>query len=327
MSVTTGVKGINKLLAIADTLDIGTITDGEVLTRSGTNIISTALPGAVNSVTVTAPITLGGTPADPVIGHQLGAGGVFAYPYNLNTNATGHVTSCQTGTGNGWFSNATGVAPITVTTNGIVPNRNFTVSHGVSGSGAGTATYPSSITYNVQGHITAITSGSAPAAVTRVMATRDLFAGTLTIAQGNLSPLFGILGVDANGTTGTSFGIWSTSPLGNLFDFAEAGMYSITYHVQSNLNFSSGIGAESITSIRSEAGSRGTGVDLDTVTIRAPAPGGAVGVVKARFQSTLTTTFAIGDQISFSYFVVQTASTNDIIASPSNSSISIIKLT
>ena len=126
-------------------------------------------PGGVTAVTTTAPISLGGTVANPIIGHANSGVTAQTYvsPFNLVLNAAGHATSCSSAA-QPFFSIANGGSDISMATGGVAGSRSFSVSHQNSGVAAGTTLFPASITHNLRGHITAITAGTQPLLATQL---------------------------------------------------------------------------------------------------------------------------------------------------------------
>lgn len=128
----------------------------------------------VTSVTASSPLSSsGGT--TPNITHNNSGVTAATYTYaTVNINATGHITSASSG-----------IAPVTSvgasaplsSSGGTTP----TISHNVSGVGAtATYAYPTSVTVESYGHVSAITAGSQP--VTSASAPLTVTTGNMTLA-------------------------------------------------------------------------------------------------------------------------------------------------
>lgn len=172
-----------------------TISSGNTATIAGGTAITTSA-GATDTLTITHD--------------NVGTAGTYAYPSSIVTNAQGHVTSVVAGSAPGTMSSFI-VASDAGTSQTISNGNTLTISGGTGLTGtasatdtitinhdnygtAGTFAYPASITTNAQGHITAVTAGSAPGTMSSWTLSGD--GGTSqTISDGNTVDIAGGEGI------------------------------------------------------------------------------------------------------------------------------------
>jgi hypothetical protein len=291
----TGLTGgpitVSGTISIANTtVTAGSYTNASITVNAQGQLTSaTSGTAPVLAITGGTGINISGSPTNPVVNiTNTGiTAGVYAFPSSVTVNAQGQLTSITAG--------SQGVISLTSTDGSIQTTNlgggtwNVTITN--SGVSSGTYAFPSSVTVNNKGQVTAITAGSAPVATITAgtgidltgtstdpiinIANTTVTPGSYTLAsitvnaQGQLTSASSGTAVVATVSAGTGISITgtSTNPIINIANTTvSAGSYtnaSITVNAQGQLTSASN-GTSPVVSVTA-----GTGIDI-TGTSTAP---------------------------------------------------------
>jgi len=213
--------------------------------------------------------------------------------------------------------------------------QTITVNHDTFGS-AGTYTYPSSVTTNATGHITAITSGSAPGTMSSWTLAGDS-GSSQTISNGNTATFIGGTGITTAASATDDLTITNSKPFDSITLAADSGSNStivnsgtITIVGGSNISttnngsgsvtvaYTGGTGTMSSFTLAGDTGSTQTISNGDTLTVAGSqgidTVASATDTVEVNLDlNELTTVTTIDPAVDFLVGVDGTASTNEKI--------------